>query len=125
MALKSSKPRSALKSTIEEGEIQDEDGNFEAYDPVKWEAATGGETVDKTSGIIRDAKYWEKEYERIVQEKFPLEPEFVRALKDSKMGTKPYFRKGHILRVINTGRHGKLDGEWKRFGIDGRMPDFI
>ena len=47
MALRGSKPRSALNTTIEEGETQDADLNFEAYDPVKWETATGQGTVDE------------------------------------------------------------------------------
>ena len=88
------------------------------------------EAVPETSGIttspiIRDAKYFEKEYKQKVQQKFPLEPEFVRALKDSKFGTKPDFRKGHILRVIHTARREKLDGESNRFGVDGQIPNFI
>ena len=133
--------RSALKITIDEGMIQDEDRKFEAYDVEMWEAATKKETVDKarnkenvtephlspnnevvretsgipTSPIIRDPEDLEKEHELKLELKFPLGPEFVRALKDSKTNTKPYFRKGHILRVINKARRGKLDGELNRY----------
>ena len=66
-----------------------------------------------------------KECEQKLQLNFPLEPEFVRALKDSKMNTKPYFRKGHILRVIKKARRGKLAGELKGFGVGGQMLNFI
>ena len=47
MAPRGYNPRSALNSTIEEGECQDEDDKFEAYDSVKWELATEKEIVDK------------------------------------------------------------------------------
>ena len=119
---------------------------------MKWKTATGEETVDEvrdeknapkrrclspideavpgtsgilTSPIIRDRKDFEKKYEQKFQLNFCLEPDFVRALTDSKMGTKPYFRKGHILRVINKARRKKLDGELNRFRVDGQMPNSI
>ena len=119
---------------------------------MNWETATGEETVDEvrdaqnvpkrrrlsrideavpgtsgipTSPIFRDRKDFEKKYEQKFQLNFCLEPDFVRALTDSKMGTKPYFRKGHILRVINKAPRKKLDGELNRFGVDGQMPNSI
>ena len=138
-------------STTEKGEIQDVDSNFEAYDPVKWATATEEENVDKardekdvpeprlphadkavpetssipTSRSLQDPKDLLKESELKLQ-LLSLRPEFVRALKDSKLNSKPYFREGDILRVINSKtRRGKLGGELNRFGVDGQMPNLI
>ena len=138
-------------STTEKGEIQDEDSNFETYDPVKWETATEEKMVDKAwdekdvpeprlphadkavpetsappnSPILQDPEDLEKETELKLQLNSPPKPEFVRALKDSKVHRKPYFRKGDILRVINKARRGKLAGELNRFGEDGQMTNLI
>lgn len=135
----------------EEEESHEEDGKFETYDPVLWATATEEETVDKvrdeknipephlshtdeavpdpsgvpTSPIIRDSKDLETKFEQTLLLSPRVEPEFVRALRTSKMNTKPYFQKGHILRVINKARRGKLDGELDRVGVDGQVPNFI
>ena len=45
---------------------------------------------------------------------------FVRALKDCRLGSRPYFRKGDILRVINSTRRSGLSGELKR-GESGQV----
>ena len=39
------------------------------------------------------------------------EAEFVRALRGCRQGSKPYFQKGDILRVINKARRSGLSGE--------------
>ena len=41
--------------------------------------------------------------------------DFVRALKNCRLGSRPHFRKGDILRVINKTRRSGLSGELKRF----------
>ena len=38
-------------------------------------------------------------------------PGFVRALKDSRTGSKPYFQKGDVLRIISKGQGDNLGGE--------------
>ena len=40
--------------------------------------------------------------------------DFVRALKNCRLGSRPYYRKGDILRVINKARRSALSGESKR-----------
>ena len=42
------------------------------------------------------------------------EAEFVRALRNCRLGSRPHFRKGDILRVINKTRRSGLGGELKR-----------
>ena len=39
--------------------------------------------------------------------------EFVRALRNCRQGSKPYFREGDILRVINKAQRSGLSGELK------------
>ena len=43
----------------------------------------------------------------------PSGPDFVRALTDSRVGRKPYYKKGDILRVINKISQRHHDGEWR------------
>lgn len=118
---------------------------FEHYDPVIWATATEEETVDEiqleksaseinlshtdeavpelpgipTISITRDPEDVEKNDDPESRSKPAPVPEFVRALKDSKMNTRPYFKKGHILRVIKGPRPARASGELNRSGVDG------
>ena len=134
MPLKGSKQRLGLTSKEDETHSQapshSGEEEFEAYDPVKWETATEEHrivlqsleappgTPTSESHALKDL---EEDYEQEPQGHLVPAPDFVRALRDSKVGSKPYFRTGDILRVINRASRGDLDGELHRFGINRQM----
>lgn len=64
-----------------------------------------------TSETVHRLKVIEEDHEEGVEGSASPEPDFVRALKDSKAGSKPYFRKGDILRVIQRAHRGSLAGK--------------
>lgn len=114
-----------------EEEDEDDDKKFQSYDPVLWETAAEEKTVEKapdkeeapisyaletspgtlTSETLRALQNTEEYHEEEVERSASPERKFVRALKDSQAGSKPYFQKGDILRVINRAHHGKFAGK--------------
>lgn len=70
--------------------------------------ASPGPPISET---LRALKGIEEVHEEVVEGSASPETDFVRALKDSKAGSKPYFRKGDILRVINRAHRGSVAGE--------------
>ena len=66
-------------------------------------------------------KELEKDYEQEPQSRSAPAQEYVRALKDSKTGSKPYFRQGDILRVINRASRGDLDGKLNNVEVEWQM----
>lgn len=90
--------------------FQAQDADFEMYDPDRWEAAVEEANVNETlsgeENVAPDASYG---FEKVVSES--PNPDFVRALKDSKAGSKPYYKEGDILRVINKDSKIGLYGE--------------
>lgn len=125
---------------VEEGEEEDEDKKFQSYDPILWETAVEQDMVEKAPGeeapishafektlkLSRSSQAppcpgtWithpvlqetEDDHEEEAKGRVSQESEFVRALKNSMGASKPYFRKGDILRVINTAHRGSLAGK--------------
>ena len=129
---------------------EDEEGDFEPYDPVIWERATEANTVDEdrdaeqslaqhsqhtddvpsapasspTSDTFLSVKKIKNEHEQKLQLESTQKADFVRALKDSRMNTKPFFRKGDILRVVDKKHRGTLDGEWDRIEVEWQKLNF-
>ena len=133
------------KEAQDETQLQGDEDLFEPYDPVKWATATEENIIEEAPGphsfehideviskrlnappgtpsseslrVLQDPEDYEEEHSR------PPSPEqdFVRALKDSRAGTKPYYRKGDILRVINKAQRRELDGELNRVEVDSQM----
>ena len=97
-------------------QAQANEEDFQDYDPVEWEMAASGTKGDFT---IYDE---EAQNPGGVPTNSPIpenwapasEAEFVRALRNCRQGSKPYFQKGDILRVINKARRSGLSGEWKK-----------
>ena len=135
MPLKGSKQRFRLTSREDETDDQAQpksgEGEFQAYDPVKWERATEenntvwrnveappGTPTSEGSHALQEL---EKDYEQEPQTRPVRAQDYVRALKDSKTGSKPYFRQGDILRVINRASRGDLDGELNSVEVEWQM----
>ena len=116
--------RSGLESREEElGPIhfEAEQVKYEEYDPVRWETAVEEVNVDNLNEEEATApNSFDNPEERISEspKHAPIvpapEPEYVRALKDSEVGSEPYHKKGDILRVINKARQRGLDGKQRR-----------
>lgn len=137
MSSRYSKPGSELKSR--EAEIpgqtrfQASDEKFEVYDPDRWEAPAEENNVDETSDdeeapVPEPFDYieeWVSDRPKPAPSVLTSGPRFVRALKDSKGGSKPYFRSGDILRVISKVRRKGLNGELTRRGGDWQMLKYI
>lgn len=118
--MQKSKPRSELNSgedeTLRQTQSESKHPNFEEYDAVRWQTAAEETTVDETRNEAEaSASDNTKDVgERVIESPKPaltLEPEFVRARKDSKVGRKPYYKKGDVLRVINKTSRRDPNGE--------------
>ena len=136
----------ANKAGSDDGESDDEsdEEEYEDYDPVRWELANLEETIDdaadetatsppnpfdymerdvtQSSPAPRDtpdpkAVRSPEDIERGFQRPPTPTQDFVRALKDSKTGSKPYFRKGDVLRIINK-RERKSTGKLTKSRFD-------
>ena len=135
----------------DETQSQGDEDLFEPYDPVKWATATEEKIIeeapdeDKAPGPhpfehideaiskmnpppgtpnsenLEDSEDEEEEEEEELSRPPSPEQDFVRALKASQAGTKPYYRKGDILRVINKAQRRDLDGEYNRIEVDSQM----
>ena len=126
MPLKNPKPRSGLKSEEENlhgsARLRAEEAKFEPYDPVRWETAAEETTVDEApnkeeAGAPRPPDDVEEGASGIPKPTAVVptsESDFVRALRDSRVGSKPYYKKGDILRVINKTSRRNLNGELER-----------
>lgn len=122
MPFNSPKPRPELKSEEESlhgsARLRAEEANFEPYDPVRWETAAEETTVDeapnKEAGAPNPPDDVEEGASGIPKPAAVVltsESDFVRALRDSRVGSKPYYKKGDILRVINKTSRRNLNGE--------------
>ncbi len=113
--------RSGLKNREEElgpSYFEAEEVKYQEYDPVRWETAAEEVNVDNLKEEeTATSKSFDNTEERISESPKPAsnvpapEPEYVRALKDSEVGSKPYHKKGDILRVINKARQRGFDGK--------------
>ncbi len=113
--------RSGLKSREEElgpTYFEAEGVKYEEYDPVRWETAAEEVNVDDLNEEeAATPNSFDNTEEKLSEspKHAPIvpapEPEYVRALKDSEVGSKPYHKKGDILRVINKYRQRGLDGK--------------
>lgn len=129
-------PKSRPDLKIGEGSLygqahsQAEEANFETYDPVRWETAAEESAVNESPSedgagapntpddVEEEASESSKRAPTIPTSKL----EFVCALKDSRVGSKPYYKKGDILRVINKTSRRNLNGELKeKMGISPRI----
>ena len=98
-----------------ERQAQANEEDFQDYDPVRWEMAA--------SEIRGNFTVYDEEAQNpgLVPPNSPIpqssappsEAEFVRALRSCRQGSKPYFQKGDILRIINKARRSGLNGESK------------
>lgn len=76
-------------------------------------AATGARG-DSSLYEEEDKSGWVRTKSPIPEASAPAsEADFVRAVRNCRLGNKPYFRKGDILRVINKARRSGLSGELK------------
>lgn len=137
MSSRYSKPRSELKSREAkipgQTQFQANDEEFEVYDPDRWEAPAEENNVDEISDNEEAPvpEPFDCIEEGVSDRPKPAPsvltsgPRFVRALKDSKGGSKPYFRSGDILRVISKVRRKGRNGELTRRGGDRQMLKYI